>query len=149
MSMTVTIGLWVEKEARTIGRCPSYYAADWERLETEAGEYPIQLVFENGYTAPMPYWTLVGIPARRLAGATYNGFGGANFSSNDLPQEPVKYVAQMYAYHLPEQVRQGLVKLLPEFAYLGDSDASWKHPDAPRTWEQVAELKATTERSAA
>jgi hypothetical protein len=143
MSTNVVIGKWIEKASREETRCPSYYAADWETLVTIPGEYPLTLTFEGGYTIPMPYWLLCGISATRKAGATYNGFGGNNFSSNALKVgESTSLNLQMYAYQIRELVESGRVELLPEFQWMLDEKYSWQSERAPKTWQDVANLKA-------
>lgn len=139
MSMTVTIGKWIEQEAREFSHCPSYYAADYEVLKTRPGEYDLRLTFEGGYTIPMPYWLLVGIQTDRLRGALYSGFCGNNFAQTDLPQEPVLHTSQMYAYELRRLVEQGTVRLKPGFEWLLEENP--RHANgAPKTWGDVKQL---------
>jgi len=134
--MEKTIGTWNEAEARTITRCPSYYAADWETLETRPGQYPARVEFIGGFDCPMPYWLLTSIEADRVGGALYNGICGNNFSSQSLPCEPVAYNVQMYSYEIPALVRSGKLTLAAGFEWLTEPHA-WKHPAAPKTWDDV------------
>lgn len=137
---TVKVGVWREVE-RVIDRCPSYYAADHERLRTIAGEYDARLIFSGGYTVPMPQWLVVGIPGVRVSGALYSGCGGLNFAKRDLPAgEAVSFTVQTYPYHIPELVAAGRLVLLPGFEWLM-SEHSWQHPDAPKDWNAVCAMR--------
>lgn len=141
MTTTIKIGTWHEA-SREITRCPSYYAADTETLVTEAGDYDANLTFEGGYTIPMPYWLLIGIDSVRKSGRLYNGFGGVNFSSTELPaDEAVRYTIQTYKYMIPEMVASGRLTLDPAFEWL-NCERPTDHPNAPKTWAEVAALKA-------
>ena len=136
MAIDVTIGEYVVREPREVTRCPSYYAADWERLRLKPGRYPVRLRFEGGYGVPMPYWLLARIDATRVAGATYSGFGGVNFASHELlAGEAVAFHLQSYDYELPTFVAQGTIELLPGCEWALDARAramgeSW-------TWDTV------------
>lgn len=116
---TIKIGEIIE-EGRTLTRCPGYYAADYEKLELEPGRYPLYVTIEGGYMFPMPYWLVASIPARRIEGKTYSGFGGVNFASTDLPQEDVTYGVQAYAYSLAKMIEDGRVELSPGFELLAE-----------------------------
>lgn len=108
----IEVGHWIVGEGETVDRCPSYYAADHERLALTPGRYPVRLRFVGGYTIPMPYWLLVGIDATRVSGALYSGCGGRNFARTDLPAgEAVSYAVQAYAYQLADLVKAGRVEL--------------------------------------
>lgn len=137
----VRIGTWIEKESREINRCPSYYAADHETLKTVAGEYPAELEFVGGYTVPMPYWLLVGIPADRIDGRLYSGFAGVNFASTELPKKRVTYHLQSYHYQIPELVEQGWLKLDPAFEWLLVKHYAWQEPGAPKDWDAVIAIR--------
>jgi hypothetical protein len=152
MSQSVVIGTWVEPEARVFTHCPSYYAADHETLRVKPGEYPVRVTFEGGYLIPMPYWLLIGLDTERVSGALYNGCGGVNYGSTELPAgEAVRHTLQLYAYNLrdpkpefatlgPGLVSSGKVKLDPRFAWLLE-EKPWENPDAPKTWEDVRNLQ--------
>lgn len=84
MGLSLRIGAWHERETRSLTRCPGYYAADWEKHETIPGEYPLYVVFEGGFTRPMPCWICTGIASQVVAGQVFNGFGGLNFSSREI-----------------------------------------------------------------
>lgn len=115
---TTEIGIWHERESREIRQCPSYYAADWEILQTEPGDYPVTI--DDRYLH-------VAIPARRIDGATYSGFAGVNFASRALPVEPKPYLVQAYDYSLPEFIDSGTVSLSPDgAAFMADRIASWR-----------------------
>lgn len=120
--MNVKIGTWHEKESRVIDHCPSYYAADWEKLETIPGEYDLYLTINTCDLYPSPQWLCASIATNRLAGKLYSGFGGNNFASHDLPKEPKTYTIQTYSYHIPDLVEQGLITLFPEWAMLSVDD---------------------------
>lgn len=142
MARTVVIGTWHEPEAREFSRCPSYYAADTETLRVEPGDYQARVTFEGGYNVPMPYWLLVGIECTRVSGRLYSGFGGVNFGSTELKAgELVRYCSQMYSYQIPELVKSGKLTLDPKFEWLMTSPGAWQHPDAPKTWADVAALE--------
>lgn len=145
MGKTVTIGTWLEPEARTIDRCPSYYAADTETLRIVPGKYPLRVTFETGYTVPMPYWLLATVDTVRESGRLYSGFGGVNFASTELaPGEPVRHTFQCYAYQLEELVAKGHVVVDPRFGWLvgGPGAAVWKREGAPKSWADVDALAA-------
>lgn len=133
---TIQIGVFIENESRELQTCPSYYAADYEVIKTKAGEYPLYLTFECGYTVPMPYWLTVGIDGDRIDGALFSGFCGVNYHKTALENEPTKYRMQTYAYNLPEMVKSGRVRINPKYNYLLE-DVPWRHKDAPKTWEDV------------
>lgn len=144
MTSKVIIGTWHEV-SREITRCPSYYAADTETLLTIPGDYPVVLTFEGGYTVPMPYWVLVGIPTTRISGRLYSGFGGVNFASTPLKEgEAVTYTIQTYAYLLGKLVEEGRVTLRPGFDWLL-SEVPWRHDAAPHTWDAVRALRLANE----
>jgi len=140
MSVSIEIGVWHETENREFTHCPSYYAADSETLRVKIGNYPLRVTFEGGYIIPMPYWLLCGIDTDRIDGRLYNGFGGVNYSSTELPHEPVCYTIQMYRYQLPDLVKDGRVTLKSGFEWLLDK-IPWENPNAPKTWEDVEKLK--------
>lgn len=136
-SRTIKVGTWHERAAREVTRCPSYYAADTETLRTVPGDYPVRIAFVGGYMVPMPYWLLVGIDAERVDGRLYSGFGGVNFASTELPKgEAVRYTIQGYDYELGKMVEDGHITLEPGFEWMlgGAYERSWKHPDAPKDW---------------
>lgn len=139
MSQGVVIGHWTEKQSRDLTRCPSYYAADTETIRTKPGKYTVTLVFEGGYTVPMPYWLCCGIDGDRIDGRLYSGFGGVNFASTKLPKEPTVYHVQTYAYYAKDLVEKGILTLLPGFEWLL-TECAWRDERAPKTWEQVMEL---------
>lgn len=141
--MTVRIGTWHEREARTVNRCPSYYAADHETLQTVPGDYPLNLRIVGGYTVPMPYWLLVSVPADRTDGRLYSGFGGVNFASTELPRERTTYTVQMYAYQLAELVAAGKVTVDAPFAGLVDDRIEWA-----RGFDDYAAIRALATPSA-
>ena len=145
MSVCVRIGTWHEK-SREITRCPSYYAADHETLQTTAGDYPLELMFQNGYNIPMPYWLLVNIPSIRIDGALYSGFGGVNYARNELPKgESVLYHVQTYDYLLKDLVAKGTVTLNPGFEWLLlKRSEQFKDPRSPKTWEEVIAMRDAT-----
>lgn len=70
----------------------------------------------------MPKWLLATIPADRISGTCYNGFGGLNFSSQELPKQPKPLHIQAYDYQLKELVAAGIVELLPEWQGLLTDD---------------------------
>ncbi len=136
----ITIGHYVVREPKTVSRCPSYYAADWEKLELKPGRYPLRLTFEGGYLIPMPYWLLARIDAVRLDGATYSGFGGVNFAENELPKgEKVQYGVQRQRYELRDLVEAGLVELLPGFEWAFDSLDHVQKTNV--TWDDLRAMK--------
>lgn len=136
MTVAVEIGTFHQREAEQVRRCPSHYAADWEVLEREPGDYPVRITFEGGYLIPMPTWVLVGIPATRVDGATYSGFGGVNFASRELSKgERVTDTIQTYPFTLKGMIEAGKLTLKPEFAWLLED-----HTSGPRTWDEVRRL---------
>lgn len=139
--VTIEVGVWHERAARKIDRCPSYYAADHETLETKPGDYPVRIVFVGGYTVPMPQWMLIGIPSTRLDGRLYSGCGGVNYSSTELPKgEAVDYVSQWYAYSLKDCVARGDITLKPGFECLL-AQKPWEAGNL-RCWGDVRALGA-------
>lgn len=141
----VKIGTWHERESRDITYCPSYYAADTETLRTIPGDVEAFVLFSGGYTMPMPYWLVVTVPATRVCGRLYNGFGGVNYSHTELPAgEDCPYHTQMYVYGIPELVEQGKLTLDPEFAFLALKDQRAMFNACPQTWEALAELRKVT-----
>ena len=142
MSASILIGYWVEKTARKITHCPSYYAADSETLETIPGRYPIRLTFEGGYDCPMPYWLVGSIDTTRIEGALYSGFGGVNFASTPLPVGvKVQYHIQAYDYQLGKMVESGNVELLPGMECWAEGDHA-KRIDYARQlgWDKIMEM---------
>jgi hypothetical protein len=136
----VLIGTWHEAESRDIRRCPSYYAADFETLRTQPGDFELRLTFQGGYLVPMPQWLLVSIDAERIDGALYSGFGGLNFASTPLPVgERVVYHEQMYVYQLRNLVERDRVTLRPGFEWVL-CDKPWEGLGAPQTWDAVRTL---------
>jgi hypothetical protein len=140
------VGTYHEREHREITRCPSYYAADWEKLETIPGEYWVTLSVEGGFTIPMPKWVLIRIDTTRLAGRLYSGFCGNNFAHTDLePGQNVGYCIQTYPYMLPKMIADGLVTLDPEFAWLNLKSPRTRFtdiPEFPSTWDEWRALLA-------
>ena len=142
----VTVGMWHEKQVREIDHCPSYYAADFEVLQSIPGDYPLTVSFIGGYTVPMPNRASAPVATTRLRGALYSGMGGHNFASTALEVGEKKiYWEGMYVYNLARLVEAGLVTLKPEFQWLAHVNA-WQHPDAFKTW---AEVSAANERNKA
>ena len=138
MQETILIGTWREREPREFEHCPSYYAADHERLRIQPGEYPLRLQFHGGYTVPMPYWLLTTIDTVRVSGALYSGFGGVNYGKTELPAgEAVRYTIQLYVSALRELVATGIVELLPGREWLLE-ELPWQSERAPKTWEDIA-----------
>lgn len=138
---TLHVGTWHEV-SRDIDNNPSYYAADWERLQSITGDYPVNVTFHSrfAYNRPIPEWALVAIDTTRVDGYLYSGIAGRIVGSTELPKgEAKRYVSQTYPFHLPALVKIGRVTLKPEFAWLG-TEEGWQHPDAPQTYEQLAEL---------
>ena len=43
MAIAIQIGVYHEEGGRKVQRCPSYYAADWELLETEVLLLPMTM----------------------------------------------------------------------------------------------------------
>ena len=132
------VGKWIEKESRRITRCPTYYAADYEVLETVQGEYELRVLFEGA--VPFPAWVVCDINANRIDGATFSGFGGCNFSSRDLPLEPVVYNLHDYGYRIRNYVADGQAVLDEDFAWLL-SDNVRAHPGRIKNWEEFAKFK--------
>jgi hypothetical protein len=132
------VGTWHERASRELQRCPSYYAADWEKLQTIAGDYDATVMWVGGYTVPMPQWLLVSVPSTRLDGALYSGFGGLNFASTPLEKgERVNYHIQAGAYQIKECVAEGLLTLEPRWAFL-TNERAWE--GGPRDWAELAAL---------
>jgi hypothetical protein len=100
-------------DGEQVTRCPSYYAADSETLALEPGEYPLSPSTVDGRAADWsdPYYLNAAVPARRIDGRLYSGFGGCNFASRELPCEPVTYYWSVYAYHLGGLLESGKVRL--------------------------------------
>jgi hypothetical protein len=115
---SVVVGEWVEKVARDLTHCPSYYAADTETIRTRPGRYPASVIFTGGYLVPMPYWLVARIDGDRIAGRLYSGFGGHNFASRELPQEPAPWHVQTYVSAIPKLVAEGVLEIKPQFAGL-------------------------------
>jgi hypothetical protein len=103
----------VIEPGETITRCPSYYAADTETLQLTPGEYPVFPTTVDGREASWdnPYYINASVPAVRIDGRTYSGFGGVNFSSRELPHEPVQYGWSTYAYHLGHLLDTGKIRV--------------------------------------
>lgn len=140
--MSIQIGTWVEKETRKIERCPSYYAADHETLETIPGEYPLYVTFKGGYLVPMPDGVTCGIETVRVDGALYSGFGGVNFASTPLEKGvKVTYCVRLCPYTAKNMVKKGVITIDEGFEWLL-TDKPWEHPSAPKNWEEVNALKA-------
>jgi hypothetical protein len=136
-SRVLQIGMWVERAPRELTYCPTYYAADHETVRTEPGTYPLTLMFIGGYTVPMPQWLLATIPAVRLAGALYSGFGGVNFAETPLrPGVRLDYHVQIGAYQLAQHVQAGSVVLRPEFTWLLTEHPT-RDPRAPKVWADL------------
>ena len=135
--LTLVIGSFTEKVERVLTRCPGYYAADHETHRTTPGSYPLRLVFVGGYIHPMPYWLLISIDSNIIDGKTYSGFGGVNYSSRDIPSGPSRWPVQTYFFGLQDLIREGTVKLLPEFEWVLD-DAAVR----AMTWDGLRALKA-------
>lgn len=137
--MNVKIGTWHE-EGREITRCPGYYAADSETLKTIPGDVDAFVDYVGGYNVPMPYWLVVSIPATRLRGTLYSGFGGVNFASTELKKgEAITYGMQGYRYHIKQWVAAGRLTLDERFSFLMD-EKPWDR--GLQTWD---ELKALVE----
>ena len=105
------IGEWLEAESRDVNHSPSYYAADYEILRTKPGRYPVKLESIDAKPWGRPYYVAIRIDADRIDGRLYSGFGGLNFASRELPQEPKPLSFRRYAYELQELVAQGVVVL--------------------------------------
>jgi len=109
------IGYWIELESRDVHRSHTSYAADWEILRTTPGEYPVMV--SNIQGAPVrngdrPYYLVINIDATRIAGRTYSGFAGNNFSHNALPLESKSLMLRPYFYTLDKLVEQGQIRLI-------------------------------------
>lgn len=142
MTTVAVIGTWHEPEAREFSHCPSYYAADHEKLRVIPGDYEARLMLVGGYTFPMPQWLLVGIKTTRLSGALYSGFGGVNFASRQLPVgEAVDYTIQTHSYQIAEAVAAGRLTLKPAFQWLANPDHRAVLDAAPRTWPEWGQLE--------
>lgn len=88
--MSIICG-YITEVSRDLRRCPSYYAADYEVIRTKSGKYPVYLSLNldpNVWVIPMPELS-TGVECERIEGQTFNGFGGVNFSSQELPKGPV------------------------------------------------------------
>lgn len=135
--VTVEIGTYHQEDGQEITRCPSGYAADWEKLSLVGGDYPVRLTFEGGFTFPMPYWLLIGIDSVRIGGETFTGFAGNPHGSHSLPRgEEVRYTIQTYTYTAEGMVKEGRLTLKPEFEWL----LTGRTTDGPRTWDEVRTL---------
>lgn len=120
---TWTVGYWNEREPRRITRCPSYYAADTETIETTPGRYPINVEWKTGYTCPIAGDFLVRIPAVRIKGRLFSGFCGNNFASRELePGVALDYFAHFYAFQLTKPENMANVEIIPGFEWLFDPD---------------------------
>jgi len=138
-TVVVIIGSYLVAPGVEVSHCPSYYAADHERLALTPGRYALRLSFEGGYVHPMPYWLLCKIDAVRIDGALYSGFGGVNFAKRALPSgEAVPYYIQCYRYQLQDMVDAKLVELMPGYEWALES-LEWAR-STNLTWEQVREL---------
>jgi hypothetical protein len=139
MDVHVPIGDYIIQQPRVIRRCPSYYAADWERLELQPGRYPLSLVFVGGYMIPLPKWISARIPSVRVDGALYSGCAGNIFARHDLPKgEKVDYLLWSDCYLLPSMVQEGAVELFDGFDWAirpveHVAENHW-------TWEEVKRL---------
>lgn len=134
--MTIEIGTW-HAEQKEITHCPSYYAADTETLQLKAGDYPARIKFQGGFTVPMPQWLLVSIPSVRVRGRLYSGFGGVNYAHTELKAgEAVDYNVQLDCRSIKTCVENGALTLAPEWEWLA-SEIPWRHPDAPKTWDEL------------
>lgn len=138
MGSHLKVGKWIEKDSRRIQRCPTYYAADYEVLETVPGEYELRVVFEGAW--PCPEWVVCNINSNRVAGATFSGFCGNNFASRDLPLEPVQYVLHDYSYRIRNYAADGNVVLDDRFLWLL-SENYRTHPDRIKSWDEFAKFK--------
>lgn len=140
MATSIKIGTWHERVSRNVDRHPTSYAADWQTHQTKAGEYPVVLVFETGYLIPMPYWLMVGIGSRVVAGMTFSGFGGVNYSSSAIEPRDEPLVLQMYAYSLPNLVRDGHITVDPAWAWLVTNNLTKAAMERNLTWAGLREM---------
>jgi hypothetical protein len=108
------VGYWNEIAPREINRCPSYYAADHEKLETIVGSYPIHIRWCGGFDCPMIGNFFISIPCTRLDGCLYSGFCGVNFAAHPMEVgEMVEYGMELYHFNMVEMmdkvtVREGM-----------------------------------------
>jgi len=155
MAIHFTVGHYIVNEASEVTRCPSYYAADHETLRLKPGRYPVRVMVEgqelfkngvDGKWCPVPRWLLVGVASERVSGRLYNGFGGVNYSSTELPAgEAVEYGLQFNPYQIAGLIAAGKVEPLPgmESVCAGMAD---NHYDLARQWtfEQVSGFPEAT-----
>lgn len=136
--MLIHIGTYHEREARELNRCPGYYAADYETHLTIPGDYPVFMDFVSGYTIPMPYWLLYSIKSRVTGGRLFNGFGGLNFSSQEIEPHDSHYPVQTYDYTLKTAVEKGYITVFPDWAWLaGEHKDVIEHVRNYITWETL------------
>lgn len=157
-SISVPIGVHVVEQPYELQRCPSYYAADWERLEVQPGQYVVSIIFETGYITPCPHYLHAQFKTIRQAGRLYSGFGGVNYSYNELTKgEEVPYSWHPYEYSLKSCVESGRTWLMPEWAdwavtlcaHPYDGEEAMAKKRALRdtlSWEWLEMLKAERER---
>jgi len=79
------------------------YAAAWQRLSPNQKEADLFLVFEGGYTNPMPYWLSASYSCACL---------GSGHCSSEAGDE-VTYRFQAYSYELEDYVNRGIAVLEP------------------------------------
>ena len=150
MAFTITVGNYIINEEREVTHCPSYYAADHETLKLRPGKYPVRVLIEgqmlytdgvDGKACPVPRWILVGVDSTRVSGRLYNGFGGVNYSSVEMPAgETVVYNLQFNVFTIKELIEKGHVEPLPGMEHiceqLGNNEyelaKSWTFDDVKR-----------------
>jgi hypothetical protein len=127
MSTWVKIGKWHEAKSRDVTVHTSY-AADHIEHETVPGDYDLYCLFEGGYLIPMPYWLIARVDSKVVSGGMYSGFGGVNFAFTPADKGKSYYSTQLYAYMLPELVKNGIAIVDEEWQFLvQDSKEVHKH----------------------
>lgn len=123
MGVILKVGTLIVHQSYIIDHCPSYYAADYESLEVQPGDYDLYLEFVAGYNFPMPYYFSARLKTVRISGTLYSGFGGVNFAKTDLESGvEVEYVKRWYNWQINDNVNES-VKFLSEFQDFIDSEA--------------------------
>lgn len=147
MSLKIPIGVYHEREPREIIHNHTYYAADWRKLRTIPGDYPVTLGFDSGnahwfhegmrgLAIPVMHELSWAIDADVIDGKTYSGFGGLNFASTPVRQERTRYHVRPYLYDLHYYIDEGTVTLAPEFEWL----VNWKHDYYPK-WAEIKDTE--------
>jgi len=79
------------------------YAAAWQRLSPNQKEADLFLVFEGGYTNPVPYWL----------SASYSCVCLSSVHCGSKAGDEIMYHFQAYSYQLADYVNRGIVVLEP------------------------------------